>query len=280
MKIKKNLIVSLLLLFISFSCFAQEKPTIGLQSIRALNPSKDYIEAELVFQKVKEILVNSRSFSVLDRESLGIVLTEQEIQREITSINAKVVDQGRVAGAESVVGGKLINVEYKALLKSELRRAAISFSLDIIDVETSQTLETETFKIGLLNPRNVGGVTNQEAFNTALKLLTKKIESFLNKFIAKSIAILSIEEQKNGVAKMILINTGKATGAKKNSRISIYELSTVAVGPLTTQREQWIADIKIDAVEGDELSTAIVTKGGKELLEKFNSQAKLICRSK
>ncbi len=279
MKIKNIFII--LTVFVGVLAYGQEKPTIGLQSIKALNPSKDYIEAELTFQKIKKLLVDSRSFSVLDRESLGIVLTEQEIQTQISSINAQVIDQGRVAGAENVVGGKLINVEYQKLLGSKsLRRAAVTFSLDIIDAETSETLETETFKIGLLNLKNVGGVTNQEAYSTSLKLMTKKIQNFLNKFISKSIAILSIEEQKNGVAKMILVNTGKATGAKKNNKISIYELSTMNIGEKTTQREKWVADVKIEVVEGDELSIAKVTKGGKELLEKFNAQAKLICKSK
>ncbi|WP_165819359.1 CsgG/HfaB family protein [Flagellimonas aquimarina] len=276
------------LLFLSLFTFGQES-TIGLQSIKSSNPSSDYVEAELIFQKVKEILVNSRSFKVLDRESLGIVLTEQEIQKQITSINAKVVDQGRIAGAKNIVGGKLISVEYKKALNilgksklegQSLQRAIFSFSIDIIDTETSQTLETKTFKIGLTNTKSLGGLTKPEAFVSGLNSLTKNLKKFLNKFVSKSIAILSIEEEKGGAAKKILINTGEANGAKKNDKISIYELSMVTVGNTQTQREKWVADIKIDATEGEELSTAVVIKGGRELLDKFNSQAKLICKSK
>lgn len=278
MKIKNIFII--LIALIGALAYGQEKPTIGLQSIQALNPSKDYIEAELTFQKIKKLFVDSRSFSVLDRESLGIVLDEQTIQTQITSINAQVVDQGKIIGAQYIVGGKLTRVEYKEFLGTGLIRAGIEFSIEILDTETSQTLETETFKVSLLNPKNPGGASNLEGFNSALKLREKNIRSFLNKFISKSIAILSIEEQKKGAAKRILINTGKATGAKKNAKISIYEVSSFTIGEKTTKREQWIADIKIDTVEGDELSTAIVTKGGKALLEKFNTQAKLICKSK
>jgi len=276
MKIKKILTVFIVLSYTLL--YAQEKPTIGLQSIQALNPSKDFIEAEEVFQKVKELLVNSRSFSVLDRLSLGIVLTEQEVQAQITSINAKVVDQGKISGAQYIIGGKLRRVEYQKFLGSDLIRVGIEFSLDIIDTETSQTLETETFKVSLLNPKNPGGITNLEAFNSALKLREKNVRSFLNQFIPKSIKIIAIEEEKKGAAKRILINTGKGTGAEKNTKISIYELSTLTVEDKQIQREQWIADVKIDAIEGDELSTAIVLKGGKTLLKKFNTQAKLICK--
>ena len=67
--------------------------------------------------------------------------------------------------------------------------------------------------------------------------------------------------------KKFLINTGQADGAKKNGKISIYELSMVTIGERQTQREKWIADIKINAIEGDELSTALVTKGGKRTFE-------------
>lgn len=277
------------LLFVSLFAFGQ-KSTIGLQSIKSSNSSKDHFEAEMVFQKIKEVLVNSRSFNVLDRESLGIVLTEQEIQKQITSINAKVVDQGRIAGAQNVIGGKLISIEYKKVsLKNPFSkskaskqtplRAVFSFSVDILDTETSSTLETKTFKVGTLNTKSLGGLTEQEAFQNALNSLTNDLEKFLNRFVAKSIAILSIEEEKAGAAKKVLINTGQADGAEKNDKISIYELSTVTIGDRQTQREKWIADIKINAVEGNELSIATVVKGGKELLDKFNAQAKLICKS-
>jgi len=285
MNMKKRL---LFILFVSSLTYGQQE-TIGLQSIKSLNPETDYVEAEMIFQKVKEVLVNSRNFEVLDRESLGIVLTEQEIQKQITSINARVVDQGKIAGAKNIVGGKLINVTYKKALdllkKSKiegqaLQRAVFSFSIDIIDTETAQTLETKNFKIGVLNPKSLGGLTKQDAFLNALQSLTKDLEKFLNKFIAKPIAIVSIEEEKGGTAKKILINTGAANGATKNSKISIYELSMVTIGDRQTQREKWVADIKINAIEGDELSTATVIKGGKALLDKFNSQATLICKSK
>ena len=288
MKMKKYLFVILL----ASSWIYGQESTIGLQSIKALNPTKDFIEAERVFQKVKEILVNSRSFKVLDRESLGIVLTEQEIQKQITSINAKVVDQGKIAGAQSIIGGKLIGVKYKKIvLKNPFSnkkktsnhtplRAVFDFSLDIIDTETSQTLETKTFKVGTLNTKSLGGLTEQEAFQNALNSLNDELKAFLNRFVAKSVAIVSIEEEKGGAAKKILLNTGEANGTKKNDKLGIYELSTVTIGNKQTQREKWVADVKIEAIEGEELSTAMVVKGGKELLDKFNSQKTLICKSK
>lgn len=285
MKIKKCLFIILFACSISYG----QQSTVGLQSIKALNPNKDYIEAETVFQKVKEIFVNSRNFTVLDRESLGIVLSEQEIQKQITSINARVVSQGEIEGAQKIIGGKLFGVEYKKaitlLQKSKveeqtLQRAVFSFSIDIIDTETSQTLESKTFKVGTLNTKSLGGLSESEAFQSALNSLSKDLEKFLNKFVPRSIAIISIEEEKGGAAKKVLINTGQANGAKKNGKMSIYELSMITIGGKQTQREKWVADLKINAIEGDELSTALVTKGGKELLNKFNAQAKLICKSK
>lgn len=288
MKIMNTRTYLIVILFVSSLAYGQQE-TIGLQSIKSLNPTVDYVEAEIVFQKVKEVLVNSRIFEVLDRESLGIVLTEQEIQKQITSINAKVVNQGRINGAKNVIGGKLISLEYKKALnllkKSKIEgqtllRAVFTFSIDIIDTETSQTLETKTFKIGTLNTKSLGGLTKQEAFTNAFNTLTKDLKKFLNKFIAKPIAIISIEEEKGGAAKKVLINTGEANGAKKNDRISIYELSIVTIGDRKTQREKWVADLKINAVEGEELSTALVVKGGAELLSKYNNQANLVCKSK
>ena len=106
----KNFLIPFLLF--GFMAFGQ-KPSLGLQSIEAVNKEKDYVEAEMIFQTLKELFVKSDRFNILDRESLGLVHNEQEIQKQIGSINADVIRQGQIAGAKHIVGGKLMNLEYK-----------------------------------------------------------------------------------------------------------------------------------------------------------------------
>ncbi|WP_394747145.1 CsgG/HfaB family protein [Spongiimicrobium salis] len=271
------------------SCFAlAQKPTMALQSFEAANRDSHYAEAEILFQKIKQVFVNSKRFSILDRESLGIVLDEQEIQKQITSINAKVVEQGRIAGAEHVIGGKLLSLEYKKVKpkiigksKDLLFRASFVFSIDIISTETSETIQTQTFKKGVLDLKSYGGITEREAFQNALNSIDKKIKKYLNEFLPTAINIVTIEEQndKKG-AQTLLINAGTAGGVKKNDKLTVHEITIMNIGGKDTKREKWIADLKIKAVEGEELSIAQVTKGGKELLKKLNDNAVLICKLK
>ena len=166
---------------ISFMAFGQQ-PSIALQSIEAVNKEKDYVEAEMIFQKVKDLFVNTNRFRILDRESLGVVLDEQEIQKQITSLNADVVRQGQIAGAENIIGGKLISLEYKKVggvakkvnkllfgkdskqLDENLYRPVFTFSLNVINTETSETMNSHTFRVGTLDTKSLGVSPGRKLF--------------------------------------------------------------------------------------------------------------------
>ena len=116
MKMKKYLSI---LLFASSLVYGQQS-TIGLQSTQALSID-EAVEAEQVCQKIKELILSTGTYEVLDREALGYVINEQEVQKQITSINADVVEQGRVKGAEFIIASKLFNVTYKEIKTSILK---------------------------------------------------------------------------------------------------------------------------------------------------------------
>ncbi len=278
-------------LLASFAAYGQQS-TIGLQSTKALG-MQDAIEAEKVSQKIKEALLGSGSYEVLDREALGYILNEQEIQKQISSINAEVVEQGRVKGAAFVIASKLFDVTYKKIgfklsdvldndsKKKGVQRAIFSFSVDILDTETGATVNSQKFSIGTISD-NVGGITKEEAFRAALnaKSLDKKLGQFLDKSGGSAIKLISIEESEDGRAKLVLINVGSDSNVKKNKKFSVYEITTLNIDGEDVMREKWIADLKITAVEGTKLSTAKVDKGGDTLKQLFESGGKLICKSK
>ncbi|MGA9325912.1 MAG: CsgG/HfaB family protein [Salegentibacter sp.] len=282
---------------ISFMAFGQQ-PSIALQSIEAVNKEKDYVEAEMIFQKVKDLFVNTNRFRILDRESLGVVLDEQEIQKQITSLNADVVRQGQIAGAENIIGGKLISLEYKKVggvakkvnkllfgkdskqLDENLYRPVFTFSLNVINTETSETMNSHTFRVGTLDTKSLGGISRQEAFQNALNSLEDEIRrDFIDEFLAEAIAVVNVEEEKNGEATVLLIHTGNASGAEENDKYKVYQISSYNLDGREIKREKEIAQIKILDVEGDELSTAEVLNGGGDVLENFKAGEKLICKS-
>ncbi|WP_422103810.1 CsgG/HfaB family protein [Winogradskyella sp.] len=269
--------VTFIILLIAFKVFAQDKPTIAMLSFKASNPEEDYIEAELAFQKVKTLLVQTNRFTIVDRESLGIIDIEQGIQSELTSINAEVVRQGRILGAEYIINGRLVSVEYK-VIAGELYRPIFTLILEVLDVETSEVINSEEFKTGILDP-NPGGVTKSEAFSSALKAKEKKIlKNFINKFLPEKVSIVTIEENKGKTE--ALINTGSDSGTKKNYRFVVYKVSEIVVDGDKIKREQQISQLKVVEVQGTKLSLARVVKGEDELKEAFNNGDKLICKLK
>lgn len=291
----KKLLLPLLL----WSCLSfGQGPNIALQSIEAVDKTEDHVEAEMLFQKLKELFVQSNRFRILDRESLGIVLNEQEIQKDIHSINAEVVDQGRISGAEHIVGGKLLSLDYKEIAglgkkittaifgnkdsasKEILYRPVFNFSLSVISAETSETLYSATFDVGSLNLENLGAINEKESFQNALNSLEDEIiRDFINKFLPQNILVLGIEEEENGAAKVLLINTGNASGAEERDKLKVFHISTLSVNEREIQREKEIGEIEIVDVEGEELSLAKVISGGNDLLERFNAGETLVCKS-
>jgi len=296
MKTKKMKKSMALLVLVGLSAFGQQA-TIGLKSTQALT-IKNAIEAEKVFQKIKEVVLTSGTYEILDREALGIVIGEQEIQKQITSINAKVVNQGKIKGAEFIIASKLYNVSYKKIAikepkplrgllgggkggQSNLVRAIFSFSVDILDTETGATVNSQKFSVGTYSD-NFGGTTEEGAFDKALnsKSLEKKLTQFLNDSEENAIKLVAIEQENETAAELVLINTGSSSNTKKNSKFKVYEVSVLNIDGEKTMREKWVADLKVSAVEGKKLSVAKVEKGGQKLKELHDSGAQLICKAR
>jgi 5-carboxymethyl-2-hydroxymuconate isomerase len=276
------------LLLLTAICIANltlaQKTTIGLQTFQAIN-IENWKESEAVTEKIKEVFVKSKRFTVLDRSmyTQTNIFLEKEIQKNIDFINGYVVKQGKSKGAKHIVGGKLLSVTYKTI-KDVLKRCYLSFSINVSDVETGELIHSEVISLNLpLPPIPKPGLTNDEALNNTLISLEKKIRAFLEGYVPFYTDIIEIEEleKKKGVelAKTILINAGVDDGINKNDRFGIFEVTYIDTSKGKKKREREIATFKVISVQG-ELSQGKILSGGEELLKKFNSKKTiLVCKS-
>jgi len=261
-----------------------QKTTVGLQTFEAVN-QEHWKEAEAITEKVKEVFVKSKRFTVLDRTlyTKTSVFAEKEVQKNIDFINGYVVKQGRSKGAKHIVGGKLISVTYETV-KDVLKRCDLTFNISVSDVETGELLHSEVIALNLpLPPIPKPGLIEDEALINTLITLEKKIKSFIESYVPFYTEVIQIEQidVKKGieVAKTILINAGVDDGMSKNDKFGIYEITYIETSNGKKKREREIAVFKISNVEG-ELSEGKISKGGAELIKKFNDEnVTLICKS-
>lgn len=289
----KNLLF--LLFLTSFATLSQEKIAVSVQPVEVFNPAQ-VEEAKYLFDKVQNMFVESNRFSVVNRGSMKAVYTELENQKDITSINADVVDQGKITGAEFLVVGKLISLEYvdtestatkvlniftrnKDSKESSglLVKPVFTFSLSLISVETSETPKSKEFSVSAT--QGLPGLTQFESFKKALDSQENVIhKDFINEFLPEIISIVNVEKTKGEKAEEVLITTGDANGTKVNDRFVVYRISNLMIGDKETLREEEISQLKVIEVQGADLALAKVTKGEEELLEAITSGENVICK--
>ncbi|PXX31206.1 hypothetical protein C7972_10141 [Arenibacter sp. ARW7G5Y1] len=242
----KNTILFLIVILSISSGISQnsknKKTTIGLTTFEALD-EKNYREAELLTETVKELFVESKRYIPLDRTTYAETAKykEIEVQKNVSFINGVVAKQGLQKGAKYLIGGKLTAVEY-ADMKNGID-CKLSFSINISSVETGELMASETFTPGPISI-SADGIDEISAMSTQINLLRNKIGNFIIANTPFSVEIIQLEKTKKGAN--ILINVGVDEGVEKGNRFAIYKVSSIA--GLT--RKQEIIKFSIDEVQG------------------------------
>ena len=276
------------ILLITFLCFSTltfaQKTTVGLQTFKAVN-LENWSEAEAITEKIKEVFVKSKRFSVLDRTlyTKTNIFAEKEIQKNIDFINGFVVKQGKSKGAKHIVGGKVLTSSYSEG-KNGLIKCDLSFSINVSDVETGELIFSEVISPNrVLTTLSGSSATESESLMNILSAFEKKINDFIEEYVSFYTDIVNLEEieSKKGIdiVKTILVNAGIDDGMHKNDKFSICEVTFVETSKGRKKREREIAVFKISKVQG-ELSEGKIIKGGQELAQKFNDkETVLVCKS-
>ena len=267
---KKNRLTILLVLLLGpLSVFSQLK-YIGLAPFKTTDIN-NYAEAEAITEKVKELFTERDRFTVLDRSkySQTAIYKEIEVQKNIEYIEGFVIEQGKQNGAQAIVGGNLTSLTYGK--SSDMYECSMTFSITINDVENGNVIASKTFNTPSFCLVCAGG-TKTESLSLVLKILQKKIRSFIIETFPITVDIEDVYESKGGGE--IIIIAGEKEGLNKKDKFKVYEI--IESGNRIRKAE--ILEFHIDRVEGDFSVGRIRGKKFDLLLEKFkNPEAKLEC---
>ena len=286
-----------------------DKITIAiLPFVASVNVSDGYKNA--VQETVTKEFVSKSRFNIVDRSKFESVIKELNIQKNDEFLNSKVVDQGKLLGAQYMVTGVIselkVNHDTKqipidpskplgARTTATTYHGVINFSYQVIDVTTSRAVYSENINV-------VGnGVTNAneaEAISNALCKLKAPVKQAVLKQFPPEILIVQIEKStKKGLPEKVLISAGNnmfdeekgSCGGgvvdlnvgnlfkKKGTYLKVTAIESLTINGKESKREKDIGKLRLEDVQGD-VSVCDVTDGAKEIQDGLNEKKKLLIR--
>jgi hypothetical protein len=289
----RNLNLLCALMFCSTISFAQEKLSVGILPFTYASNSVNSQDAYSISDIVVNGFVETKRFNVVDRTKMNELNKEKELQKSESFMDGQaLVDQGKNLGAQFLVSGHISNVaknqEWKTRTKLdgttenyESFTASITFSCKIIDVETGQIVNSETFTNDGSGFLGLNGATSlDDAFRKGLSNLKSSIDSWVGKNFPLEIPFVEIlEKDKKGNPSIVLIAAGSDFGIMKGEKLKIMEVSEIIVNGITKTRKKEIGEVKVSKVDDGSFSTCSVSSGAVELLTALNESKKIIIQT-
>lgn len=156
--------------------------------------------------------------------------------------------------------------------KSVYYDATVAYTLKVVDPSNGTTLATKTFKHGQgIADMNTIGDTPDEAATNVANYARKAVRALVDEAFKLGGTILEINQEKNGEAKQVYISLGTDHGVSAKSNFKVYVLRKVA----GRDSRKEIGELKVNAIEGADITLCDVKKGGKEIKQAMDSQQKI-----
>lgn len=224
--------------------------------------------ARSVAEKVDEILTKSKRFVVVNRLNSDAIKRELELQKTEAFMDSKnLVKQNNQTGAKFKIAGTLIKLPVYAMKNPDGSvngyRASASFQLKMIDVETSQATEAESFETDesplMLSP--------ESALNEALKSIEPNLIEWLNKTFPLRTFIKKLLSSKSNEAKTVLIGGGRTYGFKVGDELAVQIVEMIDGKEFPRE----IGAIEIEKISGDDFAECSVSDGEEEIYKLLTS---------
>jgi hypothetical protein len=283
--------------FLAFLCFNANFAHAGKADQRIPIAIVDFIKGkqatlknEGIISSIQELVTNSfikrTDFRILDRSAMQAILQEIHTEQGEEFINSpKLVEDGKLTGAKYIITGIVTRYD------STSAKAAVSFSLKIIDLETGESkfndVISATYSGILTGTSGIFDVSsgNGDATQHVLDKVSDQLKEDLRKvFPQNDIKIIKLEEvDSHGKLKKVIINKGDETFTKKSgmmgfgggNKLSVTSQETQNLGGKDYVVSTVLAYLELDEVKGQisiwKVNGTKDDKEGKKIIEMFNS---------
>lgn len=205
-------------------------------------------------EAVRASLMNGLSKVILFRPSDGIV-SQSDLSDGTPSffVDGTIANISIVSRSETKKdgkGNKYTDTSY---------RSNVSVTVNLKDPADGSVINSRTFTI---SDSDLYWMTSGEkAMTNALERLTSKVSDYYNRMFPLYASIIEKGESKKNKQKDVYIDLGAADGAYKGQQFDVLTVKTIAGKEARTV----IGRLKIEEVEGDEISLCKVTKGSDKI---------------
>ncbi len=220
----KHLIIGLISFFIAWSSlYAQDGPRVGV-------PAFDFPEennlnlANLVTEVVIDLLQNSGRYTVIDMTS--------EEQRQAALDRAQEnykaenwIDAYSALNPELILGGEITSIKFVKSNSSTKPgyRAAISFTLKLIEVESSKITASDQFS----SVRSELRLTPETALTSAIESLRPDILNFFETHIKQDFPVIRINDFKKERVLSITAQIPQNLALRKGDKLKIIHMEKI-----------------------------------------------------
>ncbi len=284
----KAFVILLFFISTSISFYSQSKTSVAILPFNYSNCSS--ADAYVISEAVVSSFVKAKRFAIVDRTKMNEVNKEKNLQKTEDFIDAVyLADQGKSLGAQYLISGVISSVKKSSENKQRTKSdgtienyvnylCSISFSCKVIEVETGQITNSESFDVIGGQPFLGGkGATDTEtAFKDCMSSLDVSLEKWIGRNFPVLISLVEIQESnRKGDATKLLIAGGSELGLQKLERLKVVEITFVNVNGKAIERRKEIGEVRITEVEDSNFSVCNVTSGGDLISQKVKSGTKL-----
>lgn len=158
----------------------------------------------------------------------------------------------------------------KGAPSNQYYRCLISVTVNLKDAHDDTVEDSHTFSITDSDMSWLG--STDKAVNDAIERLTRKVSDYYNGLFPLYASIIEAGEVKKDKQKEVYIDLGAAHGACKGMQFNVYLVKTVA----GRESRSEIGRLKIEEVQGDDLSLCKVTRGGDKIKDALHNDASLV----
>lgn len=248
------------------------RPVVGVAKFSC---DEDATYADLVTEKVVEMLTNTKRFQVVDRTSHDKIKAELELQKSEAFMDSKnLVEQDIAVAAQKIITGHIAKVPVYAIRNSNGTvkgyKASVAFQMKVVDVATGLSTEATSFQGKASNLM----LSPQSAVTEAMTSLSNELYEYFRVNFPIMGKIVKILSNKKEGAETVLLNVGKQQGVKLGNRFNVEYIEILEGQPLPIS----MGEIEVTKLVGETFAECKVqTKSGIEIFSRFNSATPMQC---
>lgn len=280
---KKFIMLTLAFVIGIATLFAQDeispkaKPTVFIESFTGVSNSNAAAVRNAVLAGIATVgrieMIDAQSESAAANEDLR--RTSDNISANDDNVQERLGAIVRI-GAEFYVKGNIdaLNVTHKTSDNKTKAVANVMVTLKLIDPNTGRILNTEQLKF---ENTDIDNNESKAMTNVIAGIKTdQKIERLVDKFFPIECQLIDVDQTKKDAATFVYINAGTLHGVNKSLKFEVFAVKKVAGREAKTK----IGELRVEEIQGEDLSLCKVKSGGKEILAKFRAGEKLIVKSR